>query len=170
MLAMGFYGALPKRFAHISPKYQSPGYATIVAAVVAFVFYAVMRVISEAVLWDTITALGMMVCFYYGVTAFACVWYFRKTAFKSPKTALTRFICPLIGGTLLIVFFLQTSYDAMDPSYGSGSSLFGVGLVFVLGMTVLILGIIAMGVTWAKNPAFFKQGLPEKLELQEIEG
>ena len=157
MLAMGYYGALPKKFSHISPKFQSPGYATIVSAVVAFVFYAVMRVVSEAVLWDTITALGMMVCFYYGVTAFACVWYFRRTAFTSVRNAVSRFICPLIGGTLLIIFFLQTSYDAMHPNYGSGSSLFGVGLVFILGVTVLVLGVVVMCITWMRNPAFFRK-------------
>jgi len=60
MLAMGCYGALPKKFSHISPKFQSPGYATIVSAVVASVFYAVMRVVSEAVLWDTITVPSIM--------------------------------------------------------------------------------------------------------------
>lgn len=156
MLAMGFYGGLPKRFAHISPKFQSPGFATIVSSLTSFIFYAIMRVISEAVLWDTITALGMMVCFYYGITAFSCVWYFRKHAFDSIAHALNRFICPLIGGTLLMVFFVRTSIDAMDPSYGSGSQVFGIGLVFVLGATVLLLGVVAMAITWWRNPAFFR--------------
>ncbi len=156
MLAMGYYGALSKRFAQITPRFQSPGFATIVSAGVSFVFYAIMRMISEAVLWDTITALGMMVCFYYGITAFACVWYFRHNAFDSISHAINRCIAPAIGGTLLLVFFFQTSIDAMDPSYGSGSSLFGVGLVFLLGAAVLISGVIAMGLTWWKCPEFFR--------------
>ncbi|MDU0479221.1 APC family permease [Staphylococcus chromogenes] len=156
MLAMGFYGALPKKFAEINPKYQSPGFATIVAAGVSFLFYAIMRLISEAVLWDTITALGMMVCFYYGVTAFACVWYFRHEAFSSVKNALTKCLCPAIGGTLLLVFFFQTSYDAMDPSYGSGSQLFGIGLVFLLGVAVMLVGLITMALTWWRSPGFFR--------------
>lgn len=165
MLAMGFYGALPKKFANISPKFQTPGFATFVAAVVAFAFYAVMRVISEAVLWDTITALGMMVCFYYGMTAFACVWYFRKEWFSSVGSFFAKFLSPLVGGALLLTFFFQTSYDAMDPSYGSGSEIFGVGLVFMLGVTLFALGAISMALTWWTNPAFFRgqtltRGLP----------
>ncbi|MBP3089278.1 APC family permease [Corynebacterium sp. sy017] len=156
MLAMGFYGALPKRFAHISPRYQSPGFATIAATSISFLFYAVMRVVSEAALWDTITALGMMVCFYYGITAFACVWYFRNHAFDSLKHSVTRFFAPLIGGTLLLIFFIQTSYDSMDPSYGSGSQIFGVSLVFILGMTVLGSGVIVMLITRWKSPEFFR--------------
>ncbi len=160
MLAMGFYGALPRRFASISPRFQSPGYATFVSAAVSFGFYAVMRVISEAVLWDTITALGMMVCFYYGITALACVWYFRREAFSSANTAFTRFVCPLLGGVLLLMFFVTTSIDSMDPEYGSGSSLFGLGLVFVLGVVILLLGVASMLVMRTLNPAFFRDGLP----------
>ena len=44
MLAMGHYGAFPRRFATISPTFKSPGFATIIAAVVAWGVYAVMRV------------------------------------------------------------------------------------------------------------------------------
>ncbi|WP_151549469.1 MULTISPECIES: APC family permease [Corynebacterium] len=169
MLAMGFYGALPQRFAQVTPKYQSPGFATIVAAMVSFGFYAIMRVISEAVLWDTITALGMMVCFYYGVTAFACVWYFRHQSLKSWSTALTQFLAPFIGGALLLIFFFQTSHDAMDPAYGSGSEIFGMGLVFVLGITILVLGVLVMALTWWRNPAFFRsEGLKRGLPSDEM--
>lgn len=159
MLAMGYYGALPPRYASVSPRFQSPGYATILAAVVSFAFYAIMRVISEAVLWDTITALGMMVCFYYGITAMACVWYFRRTSLRTARTALTQCVAPLLGGALLIAFFVKTSIDSMDPAYGSGSELFGVGLVFLLGATVLLLGFVVMGVQYARNPEFFRRGI-----------
>jgi amino acid transporter len=62
MLAMGHYGALPAKYARIASRFRSPGYATVASAVIASVFYAVMRVVSENVLWDTITTLGMMVC------------------------------------------------------------------------------------------------------------
>ncbi|PRQ10695.1 amino acid transporter [Corynebacterium sp. 13CS0277] len=174
MLAMGFYGALPKRFGTVSPKFQSPGFATIVAGIVAFGFYAIMRVISEAVLWDTITALGMMVCFYYGMTAFACVWYFRHHWFDSFGSFLTKLACPLVGGGLLMVFFVQTSIDAMDPAYGSGSELFGLGLVFVLGVVILLLGVITMALTWWRSPAFFhgttlSRGLPTDQDFVTID-
>ncbi|MCU1446306.1 MAG: amino acid transporter [Cryobacterium sp.] len=74
MLSMGHYKAFPQRFAAISPRFKSPGFATVIAGVVAWAFYAVMRVLSTDVLTDTILTLGIMICFYYGVTAFACVW------------------------------------------------------------------------------------------------
>ncbi|MFP8906127.1 APC family permease [Streptomyces atacamensis] len=156
MLAMGHYGALPPAYARITPRFQSPGYATIAAALVASAFYAVMRVLSEDVLWDTITALGMMVCFYYGITALACVWYFRKELGRSLKAFLMKGLLPGIGGILLLVFFVQTCYDSMDPSYGSGSQIGGVGLVFVLGVTVLLLGVVVAIVQRLRRPEYFR--------------
>ncbi|MBE3000745.1 APC family permease [Nocardiopsis sp. HNM0947] len=157
MLAMGHYGALSSKYAKVHPTYRTPGYATVVAVVIASVFYAVMRVISENVLWDTITTLGMMVCFYYGVTALACVWYFRREATASLGALVTKLVAPLLGGLLLLVFFFQTAWDSMDPAYGSGSEVGGVGLVFVLGLAIFVLGLIAMAVQYARSPEFFRR-------------
>lgn len=156
LLAMGHYGALPEKFARVSPRFFTPGYATIVSAVVASAFYAVMRFVSENVLWDTITTLGMMICFYYGLTAFAAVWYFRRTWFRSVREFFFTLLFPLVGGVILAVLFVTTLIDSMDPDYGSGSSLFGVGLVFILGMVVLLTGVAIMIWQAIRRPAFFR--------------
>ncbi len=156
LLAMGHYGALPAWFAKVHPRFFTPGNATVAAAVVASAFYAVMRVVSENVLWDTITALGMMICFYYGATAFACVWYFRRQWFDSVRSALLTLVSPLVGGVVLAVLFVTTLVDSTDPEYGSGSSVGGVGLVFVLGVGVIGLGAVLMVAQRLARPAFFR--------------
>lgn len=156
MLAMGHYRAFPRRFASINPRFKSPGFATVVAAAVAWGFYAIMRVLSNDVLTDTILTLGMMICFYYGVTALACVWYFRHQAFSSGRAFLLRFFAPLVGGIILAVIFATTLVDSMDPAYGSGSSLFGVGLVFVLGLVLLLGGVVLMLLMYRADPSFFR--------------
>ena len=155
MLAMGHYGALPKRFDSIHPKFFTPGFATVVSSVAAAVFYAVMRFVSNSVLWDTITALGAMICFYYGLTALAAVWYFRKTWFTSVRNFIFRLAMPLIGGVILGVLFFMTLKDSMDPNYGSGSQIAGVGLVFILTLGVILLGAVIMVVQNIKRPDFF---------------
>jgi len=155
MLAMGHYQAFPKRFASISPRFKSPGFATIIAGVVAWGFYAVMRVLSNDVLTDTILTLGMMICFYYGVTALACVWYFRKEAFSGARSFFFKFLAPLLGGIILAVIFVTTLIDSMNPDYGSGSNIGGLGLVFILGAFLLLAGVVLMLVMRAVNPAFF---------------
>lgn len=156
MLSMGHYKAFPNRFAAISPRFKSPGFATIIAGVVAWVFYAVMRVLSTDVLTDTILTLGMMICFYYGVTAFACVWFFRREVFGSVRAFLLKLLAPLVGGIILAVIFFTTLIDSTSPDYGSGSEIAGLGLVFILAMVLFITGIVLMLIMRAVNPAFFQ--------------
>ncbi|KAB1652227.1 APC family permease [Pseudoclavibacter chungangensis] len=168
LLAMGHYGALPPSFGRISPRFKSPAVATVWSAGAAIGFYVVMRILSENALWDTITALGLMVCFYYGVTGLACVWFFRKQLFESTRAIFFRLVFPLLGGLILLALFVKTAIDSWSPSYGSGSAIFatsydaegvaqdGIGLVFVLGIGVLLLGVVIMIVQAVRNPAFFR--------------
>lgn len=172
LLAMGYYKALGPQFARLSPKYQAPSYATVASCLIASIFYVAMRFISTSVLWDTISALSLMVCLYYGLTAFACVWYFRKTSLKSgARNLLNQFLLPLLGGLILVVFFAQTFFDSMDPAYGSGSEIGGVGLVFILSLVLLLLGIVLMIYQRIKRPPFFtgqvSLGAGELLDLPQ---
>jgi amino acid transporter len=156
LLAMGHYRALPARFDSVNPKHKTPVFAIIVSVAVAGGFYAVMRFISENVLWDTILTLGMMICFYYGLTAFACVWFFRRQWFDSASAFLTRLLAPLVGGIILLALFVMTLVDALDPSYGSGENIAGLGLVGVLGLLIIGIGVVIMAVMAVRRPAFFR--------------
>lgn len=156
LLAMGYYRALPPLFAKISPRFRTPSAATVISAISAGLFYVVTRILSENALWDTISALGLMICFYYGITAIACVWYFRHELFSSVHNVFFKFIFPLIGGGFLLLMFFITAFDSLDPDYGSGSSVLGIGTVFFLGMGVLALGVILMFLTRLRHPAFFQ--------------
>ncbi len=156
ILAMGYYKALPESYAKVSPRFMSPSKATITAGAAAAVFYVVTRLLSENALWDTITALGLMICFYYGVTALACVWYFRRESFDSLRNIVFKFLAPLLGGVILLVMFVKTASDSMDPGYGSGTNIAGLGMVFILGMGVLLLGVAVMIFMRVRQPGFFK--------------
>ncbi len=156
LLAMGHYGALPPRFASVSKKFGSPGYATIMAGVISGGFYAIMKVVSENVLNDTILALGLMICFYYAMTAFACTWYFRHSLFASVRNFFMRLLFPVVGGLVLTVVFIQTAVDSWSPDFGSGSELFGIGLVFLIGIGLLALGFVVMAITYWRRPGFFR--------------
>lgn len=156
LLAMAHYGALPEPFSRISRKFATPGFATIAAGVVSAGFYAVMHVVSDNVLNDTILALGLMICFYYGLTALACTWYFRHSLFNSVRHFVFRLVCPVVGGVGLFVVFVQTAVDSLAPEFGSGSEAFGVGLVFILGVGILALGAVVMLVMSRTHPGFFR--------------
>ena len=166
LLAMGHHGALPARFSTLHPRYRTPVFATVFAGAVSAGFYALMRVLSTNVLNDTILALGMMICFYYGMTALACAWFFRRTAFASVRNLLLRLVAPLLGGAALVAVFLQTAVDSLDPEYGSGSHIGGVGLVFVVGVGILAVGALFLVGAGRRRPGFYRapvEGVPEEL-------
>ncbi len=104
---------------------------------------------------DTIAALGMLVCWHYGITAFACMWYFRKELFTSLRNVVFKFLCPLLGGMMLLLVFVVSVRESMDPRHGSGASIAGVGLVFYLGYGILSLGAVLMVVMRVRQPGFF---------------
>ena len=63
---------------------------------------------------------------------------------------------PLVGGVILAVMFVTTLVESMDPDYGSGSNIGGLGLVFVLGLGVILVGVVVMIWQRMKRPAFFR--------------
>jgi amino acid transporter len=156
MLAMAHYGALPSVLSAISPRFKTPSAAILTSTFVSSVFYAVMRFVSEHVLWDTVAALGIMICFYYSITAFASVWYFRRQWFKSRSNLFNQLVFPLVGGVMLAALFIRTIIDSMDPGFGSGSHVGGIGLVFILGMMIIVVGLVLMVVMAMINPGFFR--------------
>jgi amino acid transporter len=157
LLAMGHYNALPAVFGEVHPRYKTPSFATLVSAAFSSAFYVVMRLVSENVLSDTITALGMMICFYYGITAFAAVWYFRRQWFASFSNFVFQLTFPLIGGLILAALFLTTAKDSMSPEYGSGSHIGGLGLVFIIGIGLILIGLVLMTIMAVRRPGFFRQ-------------
>ncbi|WP_431042684.1 APC family permease [Streptomyces sp. P1-3] len=156
VLAMSAYQALPPSFARVHPRFKSPGRATVAAGIATGVFYAVMTYLSENVLIDTIYALGLMICFYYAITAFACTWYFRAELRRSARDLFLKGVLPVLGGLLLAAVFFKTLIDIRDPAYGTGSSVLGVGSVFVIGVGLLLLGLVIMLVMQRRSPAFFR--------------
>ncbi len=156
LLAMSTYKALPARFSKIHPRYLTPSFSTVAAGLGAAVFYTGLRFASEHALLDAISSIGIMVCFYYGLTAFACVWYFRKESFKNFSGMLYKFLLPLLGGIGLTVVLAITLRDAFSPGYGSGSSIEGTGLVFIIGVGLILSGVVTMAIWRVKEPAFFR--------------
>lgn len=157
MLAMGTYGAFPKRFASVSPRFLTPTFSTVVAGVVTAAFYTIVSLLSDRTLLDTIAALGIMICWYYGITAFACVWYFRAELFQNAHSLVYKFLFPLLGGLMLAAVFVISVQESMDPEKtGSGASIGGIGLVFYLGFGILAFGALLMGIMRWYQPAFFR--------------
>jgi amino acid transporter len=156
LLAMGAYRALPPAFAKLHPVHKTPSVATFTAGIGAAAFYTIMTFLSESVLTDTILAIGIMICFYYGLVAFGCVWFFRHTLFDNAFNFVFKFLFPLLGGLGLFFVLIITLRDSASPDYGSGASIGGVGLVLILGLGLILVGLVFMAILRARQPAFFR--------------
>ncbi|GAA1655615.1 amino acid transporter [Mycolicibacterium murale] len=156
-LSMAVYEAIPKRFASVHPRYMTPAFGTIVMGIAALFFYLVLSFLSENALADSVASLGLAVAFYYGITAYACVWYFRRTLFTSARNLFFRGIFPLLGAIAMTWAFVQSAKDMIQPDYGYTA--FGpIGGVFVLGVGMLVLGIPLMLACFAFGTKRFFRG------------
>ncbi len=156
-LSMAVYEALPKRFASVHPRFMTPVFGTMVMGISALGFYLMLSVLSENSLLDSVASLGLAVAFYYGITAFSCVWYFRKTLLASARNLFFRGIFPLLGGLSMALAFGISAKDMINPDYGYTA--FGpIGGVFVLGIGMLVLGIPLMLACFAFGTKRFFRG------------
>jgi amino acid transporter len=161
-LSMAVFKAAPARFAKIHPKYLTPTESTIWMGVVSIIFYVLLTLTSENILADTIAAVGLLIAFYYGLTGFACVWFYRKTLGKKPRDLLMQGIVPGFGGLLLVAFFLYACKTYADPDYGY-TTIGGIGGVFLIGVGSLVLGLVLMFVWQLVEPAYFRgETLPKR--------
>ncbi len=157
-LSMARVGAAPRRFRHIHPRFQTPDYSTIFMGVASVVWYVGLTIISENILFDSIAALGLMIAFYYGLTGFACTWYYRHEVFRNAKTLLLIGVGPLLGGLLLLGIFIKSCVDLSDPANSeSGDSWFGLGPPLVIGIGALLFGALLMLIWRHGNPEFFRR-------------
>jgi amino acid transporter len=152
---MAVYRAIPKVFARMHPRYMTPTWSTVVMGVASMAFYLGLTLVSENVLADSISSVGLMVAFYYGLTGFACVWYFRRTLFKNARNFLLRGVLPLVGGVILLIAFLESAKEMFADDYGTTSFL-GIGGVFLIGIGTLLLGMVLMEVYNWFAPAYFR--------------
>jgi amino acid transporter len=157
-LSMAAYRAIPAAFARIHPTYRTPTTSTIAMGVASVVFYVGLAAISGNVLADSILALGLLIAFYYGLTGYACAWYFRRQM-RTAREVLVRGVLPLVGAVVLTLCFYKSARDMVDPDYGATSFL-GVGGVFLLGVGSLVLGVAVLVVLELTMPAFYRGRVP----------
>jgi amino acid transporter len=102
-LSMAAYRAFPKSFARIHPRFLTPTVSTVAMGLVSIGFYASVNYVSNAagVFGDAVTAIGLYIAFYYGLTGFACAWYYRRNLTSSARNLWLQGILPVAGALML---------------------------------------------------------------------
>jgi amino acid transporter len=158
-LSMAKWGALPKIFGDIHPRYLTPTFSTLGMGALSAVWTALLIGFNsnQNVLNDSITALGFAVCFYYGFTGLACGWYFRKELFKSVRGFVLAGLMPVLGGVMMGFIFVKAWIVESDPNYNYSHALFGIQVPIVIGIGSLLLGIPLMLLTATKFRPYFRR-------------
>jgi amino acid transporter len=164
-LSMATYKALPRSFAKMHPKYLTPTISTLVMGGISILLYAGMNYISGGnVISDAVTSCGIFIASYYGLTGFACVWYYRKNLTSSARNLWMQGILPLVGG--LILWFLggYSLWEDYDVATGSSYTTYTipglhweVGGVFVIVFLSSLVGFLFWLYLRISQPAFFKR-------------
>jgi amino acid transporter len=149
-LSMASWGAIPKVFGRIHPRFQTPTVSTLGMGALSIVWTVGLLAFDPggSVLGDSVTALGFAVCFYYGFTGVACAVYFRHELFKSAKRVFLVGFLPLLGAALMFWIFIKAYQTDSGSDYNYSAPLFGVQVPIVIGIGGLLIGVVLMLASW----------------------
>jgi amino acid transporter len=163
-LSMARRHAIPAHFGRIDARHRTPHVSTWWVAGIAIVWYVGIYQVSANALFDSLTALALLIAFYYALTGVACAVYHRKHLLESPKNLLLIGIGPLIGSAMLIWLLVLSVRDMSDPANSySGQSWLGVGPPLVIGLGIFLAGVVLMLFWRVKDGRYWEEraGLPD---------
>jgi amino acid transporter len=162
-LSMAAYKALPASFSKIHPRFLTPTTSTLVMGAISIALYIPLNYISGGnPIADAVTAIGLYIAFYYGLTAFSCVWYYRKNLRSSQRNLWMQGILPLLGGLIMYVaggISLQSDWVATSgyTSWTMPGTHWQIGGIFIIAFLSALAGVLAFIFMRTTAPAFFKK-------------
>jgi amino acid transporter len=130
LFAMGRDGAMPRTFGVVSERSLTPvrtmylllGLGLLVIGLASFIPTVGL------ILSDSVKAIAIQVCYYYGAAGFASAWLYRKTLGNAPATFLVYAVFPALSAASLIVLALYalTTFDSLTRIVGVGGLFAGV--------------------------------------------
>jgi amino acid transporter len=123
-------GALHPRYARLHPRWRTPHIAIFFIWIIGLALLLVSSYLPtiNVILQDSITAIGFQICFYLGLTGFACAWYYRKMLARGLWLAVTHVIWPAASGLFLFFIALYSipSFDWVTNVVGMGGIAIGI--------------------------------------------
>jgi amino acid transporter len=162
-LSMATYKAIPAAFAKMHPRYLTPTVSTIVMGLVSIALYIPFNYFAMGNnIGDAVTAIGLYIAFYYGLTAFSCVWYYRKTLFSSARNLWMRGILPGLGGLIMYaagIYSVQSDWVATNSyAFWTVPGLhWQIGGIFLIALGAAFFGLLGFTYMRFTAPAFFKK-------------
>jgi amino acid transporter len=105
LFSMGRDRVIHPMFEEIHPQFKTPWLANWVVTLLGL-FLMILSSTSEsigALMQHLISAIGVMVSVYYGLSGLACAWYYRKTLGRTRQTLFTQGIWPVASAVFLLI-------------------------------------------------------------------
>ncbi|WP_080744849.1 APC family permease [Cupriavidus necator] len=123
-------GAIHPRYSKLHHKWRTPHVAILFIWITGLVllFFSSYLPTINVILQDSITAIGFQICFYLGLTALACGWYYRDMLRSTVWSAITHVIWPTLSGLFLffIAIYSIPTFDMITNIVGIGGIVIGV--------------------------------------------
>jgi amino acid transporter len=144
LFAMGRDGTMPKAFARIHPTWRTPWIAITLLGVLVLALFVGANYIGSlsTVLSDAISAIGLQICFYYGLAGLSVVVLYRRHLLDSAHNFIFIGLWPLLGAIFMFVV-LAESVSSNAPATNW------------VGFGALALGLIPMAIFWSRGAAYF---------------
>ena len=131
-----------------------PTVATVAMGAISVVMYAAMNYMAGGnIIADSVTAIGIFIAFYYGLTGFTCAWYYRKVLTRSRRDLWMKGIIPLarrahaLSSPWAGAIKDDWNFDSGN-SYTSWTMPFSphwvIGGVFLIFLVAAVLGVVLM--------------------------
>jgi amino acid transporter len=129
LFALGRDGALHSRYANIHASRQTPWVALLVIWLFGlfFLFLSSFFPTVNGLIRDSVNTIGFQVAFYYGLTGFACAWFYR-TRWVNFGELLGFVVWPMVSALFLMFIALVSiqTFDWVTITMGLGGIAVGI--------------------------------------------
>ncbi len=143
-LSMAYWKAIPKVFGRVHKRFLTPDFSTLLMGTVSIIWTIAILAISENALEDSLVAIGFPICFYYGFTGIACIFYYRHELRRSVRDFILLGLAPLLGGLILFGVFVKAVVYYSETENVSSPPILGITLPLWMGIGGLLVGLVLM--------------------------
>jgi amino acid transporter len=154
-LSMAFWKCVPSGIGKVHPRYMTPTVSTWGFGLLSIASTVPLILISHTVLELAVVALGIPVCFYYGSTGLACVWYYRRELFTSARRFALTGLLPLIGGLMFYGVGVYAIIHYGHARYAEHKQYLGLTLPIWFGGIGMVFGFVLMLISRMRYREFF---------------
>ncbi|MFF7547557.1 APC family permease [Streptomyces canus] len=134
LFAMGRDRTMPSALGRVHRRWNTPWVAIVVVGAVALVMFIASNALGSVgdILSDAISAIGLQIAVYYGLSGLAVVVAYRKMLLKSPTDFLLGGLWPLLGALFMFWIFVESLGELNTAAITIGVGGLAVGLIPML--------------------------------------